>query len=528
MRAAAVPAGEDKGAYEALSEKKKNSVRAQIIKSRMPVKKAETPTAIQDGDASAASIWEKKSTDMRGLKALVDNSTIIPQCIRAYKNNIAGFGIGVRYKEDYKGEENPEMEAEFEQALQIIELLNMDHDTKELFEQAIVNRETYGVAYMEVIRDMSGNTVEVAPIENVPSFEKSRPLEPYVDVKYIHNGTELTRKKRFCKYRQTVGGKTVYFKEIGDPRVMNKTTGEYQEDKETILIPYRANEIIEFKTGGGPYGEVRWIGQVLGIDGSRKAEALNNRYFEEGRHTPMMIMIKNGTLTEDSWTKLQEYMNGIKGAAGQHAFMVLETENGETSTDFDDARPPDIEIKDMAAMLQKDELFQEYLDNSRRRIQSAFQLPDLYVAYTTDFNRATAQTAQEVTEKQVFQPERRSLAWIINNKLLAGYNFKYVEAYFLEPQTTNPDDVSKILNITERAGGLSPNKAKEITYSMLGAEAEPYEGDWGETPLALQKNAAPQTPPPEADALMKSAVGKDEQIYAVLKEMRGLLEEDAS
>lgn len=98
-------------------------------------------------------------------------------------------------------------------------------------------------------------------------------------------------------------------------------------------------------------------------------------------------------------------------------------------------------MKDLASILQKDELFQEYLDNNRKRVQSAFLLPDLYVGYTTDFNRATAQTAQEVTEQQVFQPERTSLAWVINNKLLNCYRFQYVEAYFLAPDISNPDDM---------------------------------------------------------------------------------------
>ena len=58
---------------------------------------------------------------------------------------------------------------------------------------------------------------------------------------------------------------------------------------------------------------------------------------------------------------------------------------------------PNLEVVKMADILQKDELFQDYLDNNRRKVQSAFQLPDLYVGYTTDFNRATAQSAQEVT-----------------------------------------------------------------------------------------------------------------------------------
>ena len=149
----------------------------------------------------------------------------------------------------------------------------------------------------------------------------------------------------------------------------------------------RPNEILEFAIGTKPYGEVRWIGQLLGVDGSRRAESLNNNYFINGRHTPLLIMIKGGTLTEDSYTKLQEYMNGIKGEQGQHAFIVLEAENAEQRTDFDTSDKPEIEIKDIASILQKDELFQEYLENNRKRVQSAFLLPDLYVGYTTDFER---------------------------------------------------------------------------------------------------------------------------------------------
>lgn len=166
------------------------------------------------------------------------------------------------------------------------------------------------------------------------------------------------------------------------------------------------------------------MGQSLGIDGSRKAENLNNNYFENGRHTPMAVIIKGGTLTDESFDKLQTYMNDIKGESGQHSFLLLESESNENSSAISDAKQPEIELKSLADILQHDELFQDYLDNNRRKVQSSFRLPDLYVGYTTDFNRATAQTAMEVTEKQVFQTERQSLAWIINNKLLNDYGFE--------------------------------------------------------------------------------------------------------
>ena len=292
---------------------------------------------------------------------------------------------------------------------------------------------------------------------------------------------------------------------------------------------------MEFTIGTEPYGTVRWIGQVLGVDGSRRAESLNNNYFINGRHTPLMIMVKGGTLTDESFEKLQQYMNDIKGEAGQHAFIVLETEATEARADFDQQEKPEIEVKDLASILQKDELFQEYMDNNRRKVQSAFQLPDLYVGYTTDFNRATAQTAQEVTEEQVFQPERKSLAWAINNRLLNGYHFQFVEAYFLEPDISNPDDLQKLLTVANSAGGLTPNMAKRIVYEALGEDAEDYpenpeEAAWGDIPLAYKNQQAGGATFDLGGITMslqrqiqKAAAQHDDAVVAVMKEVKRLL-----
>ncbi|MCD7958210.1 MAG: hypothetical protein LUF89_01460 [Ruminococcus sp.] len=135
---------------------------------------------------------------------------------------------------------------------------------------------------------------------------------------------------------------------------MDNRTGDYRD---SVPIEYQANELLEFAIGTEPYGEVRWIGTVLNVDGSRKAESLNNRYFSEGRHTPLMILINGGTLTDDSFAKLQGYMNDIKGENGQHAFIVLEAKNLDSCTDMDVDAKPNLEVVKMADVLQKDELF---------------------------------------------------------------------------------------------------------------------------------------------------------------------------
>ena len=511
--------------------KSKKGIRARIIKwQQAPVEKADTSQQVTEQEVYAAADWISPPSDLRGLRNLVKHSTILPQCIRAYKNNIAGFGIGIRYIED--AEETPEMAAEFSRAQEIIELLNIEQDTKEVFEDIIEARETYGIAYLEVIRNVAGEVVQIEFVKETPTILKTRPLDPYISTVYYHHGQQTERKKRYCKYRQDIGGTTVFFKEFGDPRIMDRRDGEYLKEGESLNLEYQANEIMEFTIGTEPYGEVRWIGQILGVDGSRRAETLNNNYFTNGRHTPLMIMIEGGTLTDESFEKLQQYINDIKGEAGQHAFLLLETEASDGRTDFDQQEKPKITVKDLASVLQKDELFQGYLDNNRRKVQSAFQLPDLYVAYTTDFNRATAQTAQEVTEEQVFQPERRSLAWAINNRLLNGYQFQHVEAYFLEPDITNPDDLYKLLTVANNAGGVTPNFAKRIIYEAFGEQAEDYPEEWGDTPLSYSKSQGGgaaqgfdigQLTMGLQQQIEKAASSHDDAVVAVMKEVKRLL-----
>lgn len=524
-----------------MSDEKKSlpGVSVRIVKATAPIEKSDKPTQLDTQETRNAGEFVEPDYPLLGLKNLVKNSLILPQCIAAYKNNIAGFGLGLRYITD-DGKETPEMRSEWDAAQEIIDLLNIDVDTKQVFEHVIEARETYGIAYLEVIRNPAGEVNQISFVRDTPSMRKTYPLDPAVMVDYNYKGQKVVqRPRRFCKYRQMVGGQTVYFKEFGDPRVMDNRSGEYvsTEEGEPLPIEYRANEIMDFPIGTEIYGEVRWIGQILGIDGARAAEGLNNNYFRNGRHTPLLICVKGGTLTEASFTKLQQYMNDIRGENGQHAFLILETENADNRAGFDEEKAPTIEIKDLASILQKDELFQDYIENSRKRVQSAFQLPDLYVGYTTDFNRATAQMAMEVTEEQVFQPARKSLAWAINNRLLNGYGFKFVEAYFLEPDMSNPDDLFKILSICEKAGGLTPNKARSIVAEALGEKVEDFEEEWGNTPIAARPLIEAQNPPQAAQSpflssdvlsqltgqITKAAASRDDAVVAVMKQVRTLL-----
>lgn len=95
-----------------------------FVESQKPIEKSDKSEQLSMVNAVNASEWITHPIDMRGLKELVDNSTILPQCIRAYKSNIAGFGISVGYREDYE-EETTEMQAEWNAMERVIDLLNV-------------------------------------------------------------------------------------------------------------------------------------------------------------------------------------------------------------------------------------------------------------------------------------------------------------------------------------------------------------------------------------------------------------------
>lgn len=502
-----------------MEEKKHQQVQVKVIR---PVKKSDKPEHMAREEGWNSSEWISQPVIMQGFRELVRESTILPQCIRSYRNNIAGFGLSVEYREDYD-EETPEMKAEYDRMERIIRLLNFDTDVTEIFENLVESRETYGIGYLEVIRDMNGDVAQIEYIEDTVSITMTRPQAEYIEVPYFFKGELITRKKRFRKFRQQVGGKTVYFREFGDPRIMDKRSGEYVKEGETLELAYQANEILAVKNGAESYGGVRWEGQILTVDGCRSAEKLNNNYFRKGRHTPLAILINGGTLTEKSYEELQYYMNDIEGESGQHAFLLLETENIEVAPNLTEEQKPKIELKDLAGILQKDELFQNYLDNGRKKTQSAFLLPDLYTGYTTDFNRSTAQTAMEVTEKQVFQPERKRLAWIINNRLLNGYGFRYCQVKFNAPDITNPDDIAKVLGIAVDAGGLTTNDAHDLACRTLGKPSEDYPEEFGCLPLQLVgTNRQPVAAGPVNPDFSNEEIEKD-SVVAVMKDIRKAL-----
>lgn len=441
------------------------------------IQKAENSTDIDVNDNYGEYQEITPEIDIAYLKEIATESTITPQCISAYQVNIAGFGTQIA----------GENEIEQKKLQEIIDNFNYDMKFEKVFEKIIEYREQCGIAYLEIIRNGLGEVVELHALD--PQFIIQTSRGPNLEFEQIINCKKISRRKRFRKFVQRVNAEIVYYKEFNFSKFMDYRNGNITEIDNG---QYEANEILVFKLGSELYGSPRWWGQSINCQGSKMAEFVNYNYFINGRHTPMMIVVKGGTLSDKSWTDLQAYMNDIKGYKNSHGFLVLEVaeiEKGVSSLSLTDGKGEkiDVEIKDMSPMLQKDALFSQYLKDNEKGVQSAFKLPDIYVGKTTDYNRATAIAAIEVTEKQVFQPERLNLEWIINKLLLGEYAFKDAKVKFKSMLIQNTDDLFKILTATTKAGGATPALAQKLINKYTDEEIEEFKEDWANIPIEVLK-----------------------------------------
>lgn len=424
------------------------------------------------------------------LTRLSENSDILQQCIDAYKTNIVGFGVDFDYDidTDKEGEEaKTSLEKEWVKYENFFKYCNLDESFTNIMKKVIDDKERIGWGALEVIEDMSGMPagLEHIPAHKIRLCKRERKAIPVTTIIQDENGEEMEISilKKFRKFVQIVDNEKVYFKEFGDPRTLNCRTGLYEDDTPE---DDKATSIIFFNIycPYTPYGLPRYIGQLLNIQGNRKAEELNYTYFMDGRHMPMAIIVENGKLTQES----VDTISNAKGDKARHKYLILEAEGLENDVQIGDDEGKSkvsIRLEKLAEMLEKDGLFQDYCKNNRDKIRSAFRLHPIYTGESQDYTRATADTARQVTEEQVFQPEREEIAFKFNNTLKRALGIGEVSMKFVAPAISDKAEIAKAISPYVIAGAATPNMLVDALGDLLGKSFEPFEGEWADKPMQL-------------------------------------------
>lgn len=465
------------------------------------------------------------------LKNIAEYSSILQQCIDAYKTNIVGFGFQPAYTfdfnaDDVSSEKKKQAEDEWVRLEEFIKYQNLDESSEIEYGYMLEDREKTGNGFLEVIRDGLNVPAEVAYMDVKYTRVCKKTIRTQVQTQIMQNGkpVTVTRWRTFRKYAQMINGKTVYFKEFGDERVMDMRTGEFDENTPET---FRATEVIHFKIGSGTYGVPRWIGHLLSAYGARKAEELNYLYFKNGRHIPAAILVENGQLTDEAYKNLQDYMNDLQGSDNAHKFLLLEvdgvTEDDSLKSDGDKKSNVKVEIKSLAEMVQKDALFLEYDATHRSKFRSSFRLPPLYTGEADEYNKATADTARKITEEQVFQPERNAIAGKLNTLFLPAIEINLAKITLKGPDFRDPLEIAKVLMPFVNALAIAPNDLRDILGKVLGKTLEEFPEELYNRPVA--RNSQGSVTPSLLPLQKSNGSQQQNELVSILKDVRDLLED---
>lgn len=385
----------------------------------------------------------------------------------------------------------------------------VDQSFVELRRKTRQDREVIGNGYWEVLRDAAG---DIAQFEYVPSltmrllpFKKGEPFIPVKqrvkvsDLKY----EEFEIKRRFRRYIQimdhhlsiTGGHQAIYFKELGDPRVISRRTGEVvarKEDLEEGDAP--ATEILHFKIHNprSAYGIPRWIGALLSVMGTRQAEEVNFLYFENKSVPPLAILVSGGRLSAESIPRLENYVeNNIRGKHNFHKILILEAEPPGESKNVEHTGRLKIELKPLTGAQQSDALFMKYDERNADKVGQNFRLPRMLRGDVRDFNKGTAVAALMFAELQVFNPERQEFDFTMDRRILADLGIRFWKFVSNAPVNRDPATMAEIIRNLSNAGAISFNKAQDLLEEVFNKTFPKSKAPWANRPLSLTLQQVP-------------------------------------
>lgn len=423
------------------------------------------------------------------LYTIMESSGTLGACVEVMVDNVDGFGYELQYRGDKDDLKNDDVIQERYNLKNFFKRVNETQSFTSLRKELRRDYETTGNAYMEIVRfnDSRISTLYRADARYVRLRAKQK--EPTdIEIPLYRNGklTNVKIQKRFRKFAMitnTSSHDIRWFKEYGDPRKMCAVTGKYEEEiKEGEEIKVEASEIIHFKQGNDTYGIPKWVGISSTVLGVRDADYVNYKLFSDQGIPPLAILVSGGRLTQDSVEDLINIFKARKGVENFHKIAILEAAPAEGDID-DIASQAKIDFKPLPQ--QNDILFENYINQSEKRIRSKFRIPALYLGLGEEFSRSTSQNIKLIVEEQVFGTERNDFDEMINFTLMYDLGATKWKFRSVGPKLIEGADAIDAVGKFARAGSLTINQAIKVMNRVLDLDAPLYNQEWADYPAAM-------------------------------------------
>lgn len=437
-------------------------------------------------------------TQLAMLPAISDT---LGQCIKASVDNICGLGWELATPEHLKGDniDQPEAEAEYYQLQTFFTKgCHPRLDFTEILKRVKDDEKRLGNGYLEIVRDLKGRIAELYPLPGhtmriTPSDKEWTPYRERIrDAKGVF--IEQPRMRKFRRFVQIVDGQKVYFKEFGDPRKISKSTGQVAKNPRD-----EATEVIHFAPycSYSPYGIPQHIGVLPDILGAWKAAEVNFRFFDNNAIPAMVVLLSGASLTPESRKELEDMIQrDLRGVESFNKWLILEAQPFDIGDDLDmKLSPVKVDFKPMTQHQEKDANFREYRRDVSDAVRSVFRLAPIYVGRSDDYTRATALESIRVTENHVFEPERQTMAKLINRTILADMQINYWDWKLLGANTS--DDTAMVTALSTVQQAVPVGTIIQAVMTMLNEPMPDIPEEWHTMPLAqlLSRSMLGEWPP---------------------------------
>lgn len=482
----------------------------------------------------------KPPYDPLKLCRLVEGSSILPQCVDAMVKNVAGFGYELQYIGLPDREKDKEILEEKANISAFFDRVNEKQSFRTVREEMRKDIEETGNGYLEVIRFEDNSIALIYYMDT--KYVRLQALQTEaqeVMVPLVRGGEkkEVPIRRRFRKYVMITSkkkNKFKWFKEFGDTRAMDSTTGEY-----TNTPKAEASEIIHLKVGNDTYGVPRWSGQTLNVMGMNSADYVNWDLFENQVVPPLALLVSGGTLTSESIKDIKAILLQKKGMENFNKVLILEAQSEGEITDKSAIK---IEMKEMSAARKEDAMFTQYVEKGEHRVRGAFRLPPMYVGRADAYSKSTADSSRMIAEEQVFVPERVAFDEIVNVLLmpeLGAVNWKYVS---IGPRLITGVEMIQGFKEFSKGGIFTVNEGIRLANRVLGMDITVFDAAWANYPIPIVIELAKMgvlrdideisTMAGEVASLLKNSKGKTPEevaeLYGQLSQLRSKLADIAS
>lgn len=461
---------------------------------------------LEEGGGAREKLKQKVAKDHKRLKRIIRKRRKSRKQVEEPEGD--PHGISDEEVEAKREELERAMAEELQQLRNLFEYISVDDPFIQMRQDSRTDEEITGNTYWEILRDKAKNIAGIRRGE-AETFRIS-PLTDWVEIKEnrrtgILKFEEHPMDRQFRKYVQIDrrGMRLTWFKELGDPRRMSARNGRFLDEggkdaegrQELEEGEKEANELLHFRqfSKGTPYGRPRWIGVMLEVLGIRQAAEVNYDIFHNKMIPPMVIMVsggKMGKLVEDRLARHIE--DNVRGARNYHRILVLEAEpsSGASNIPGEGRGTVRIHLEPLTQHQPKDALFQNYTEQNTERVESAYRLPKLFLGRTKDFNRATAQTAKEVAEEQVFAPERDEFDAIINKRIVRPMGIKFWEFRSKGVPIRNAWDMMEMAIEATKHGLTLPQEMRAVVEEAFQRQLDPLPPIIAKVPMEVMATLA--------------------------------------